>query len=151
MGRSSRCIPVESWIQSSPSARCSFFERSYHRQACFLLPIAHRASLIPFLDSGIIAIYTSDLKRARTTAQNIFDANQTYPSPPFTVSPILREQFFGEAEGTPWNGGAYSSAGLPWEDHRSFRLAEKAESLAEVGARADQGIITYSLHRNRLD
>lgn len=46
------------------------------------------------------AIYTSDLKRAHTTAKNVYEANvATAEKPPFTVSPILREQYFGEAEG----------------------------------------------------
>jgi broad specificity phosphatase PhoE len=41
------------------------------------------------------AIYTSDLKRAHTTAKNVFEANLSDPKPPFTVSPLLREQYFG--------------------------------------------------------
>ncbi|GAA5882023.1 hypothetical protein JCM1840_000404 [Sporobolomyces johnsonii] len=86
----------------------------------------------------ITAIYASDLKRAHTTAKRVWDANKTSPKPPFTVSPLLREQFFGEAEGAPWDAGKYSSAHLPWEDHRAFRLAPNAESLNDVARRADQ-------------
>lgn len=75
------------------------------------------------------AIYTSDLKRAHTTAKSVFDANEaTSSKPPFTVSPILREQFFGKAEGCPWDAGLFNSTHLPWEDHRAFRLAEDGKS-----------------------
>lgn len=45
------------------------------------------------------AIYCSDLKRAHTTASCIHQHNKSTPHPPLTVSPLLREQFFGEAEG----------------------------------------------------
>ncbi|BGP43470.1 hypothetical protein JCM10449v2_007505 [Rhodotorula kratochvilovae] len=90
-----------------------------------------------FADVPITAIYASDLKRAHTTARCIYDANKTSPKPPFTVSPLLREQFFGEAEGAPWDAGKYSSAHLPWEDHRAFCIAPNAESLNDVARRAD--------------
>jgi broad specificity phosphatase PhoE len=46
-------------------------------------------------DGDMTAIYTSDLKRAHTTAKNVFEANLSDPKPPFTVSPLLREQYFG--------------------------------------------------------
>lgn len=52
-----------------------------------------------FADVPITAIYTSDLKRARTTAQAVYDHNQQEPKPTFTVSTLLREQYFGKAEG----------------------------------------------------
>ncbi|SCV68204.1 BQ2448_325 [Microbotryum intermedium] len=91
-----------------------------------------------FQDVPLTAIYTSDLKRAQTTARNVASLNKTQPPPPFTVSPLLREQFFGEAEGWPWNAGLYSSSHLPWEDHRAFRLAPFAESLTDVSIRADK-------------
>ncbi|GAA5901589.1 histidine phosphatase family protein [Sporobolomyces salmoneus] len=91
-----------------------------------------------FKDVPITAIYTSDLKRAQTTARCVYEKNETTPKPPFTVSPLLREQFFGEAEGMPWDAGKYHSAHLPWEDHRAFRLAPNAESLNDVSRRATQ-------------
>ncbi|GAA5998923.1 histidine phosphatase family protein [Rhodotorula paludigena] len=90
-----------------------------------------------FADVPITAIYASDLKRANTTARAIYDANKTSPKPPFTTSPLLREQFFGEAEGEPWDAGKFNSVHLPWEDHRAFRIAPNAESLNDVAARAD--------------
>ncbi|GAA5875016.1 hypothetical protein JCM16303_004977 [Sporobolomyces ruberrimus] len=91
-----------------------------------------------FKDVPITAIYASDLKRAQTTARCVWEKNQSQPKPPFTISPLLREQFFGEAEGMPWDAGRYHSAHLPWEDHRAFRLAPNAESLNDVSARATQ-------------
>ncbi|GAA5840135.1 hypothetical protein JCM11251_000613 [Rhodosporidiobolus azoricus] len=90
-----------------------------------------------FKDVPITAIYASDLKRANTTARKVWEANRVGEKPPFTTSPLLREQFFGEAEGAPWDAGRYSSAHLPWEDHRAFRLAPNAESLNDVAHRAD--------------
>ncbi|KAF8510068.1 phosphoglycerate mutase [Hysterangium stoloniferum] len=54
-----------------------------------------------FSNIPITAMYVSDLKRAHTTAKAIFDA-QDEPKPSFTVSPDLREQHFGIAEGEPW-------------------------------------------------
>ncbi|KAK4703374.1 hypothetical protein P7C70_g2846, partial [Phenoliferia sp. Uapishka_3] len=90
-----------------------------------------------FADVPITAIYCSDLKRARTTAKCILDQNKSDPKPPFTISTLLREQYFGKAEGEPWDAGKFHSAHLPWDDHRAFTLAEEAESLDDVGARAD--------------
>ncbi|GAA6048670.1 hypothetical protein JCM3770_002011 [Rhodotorula araucariae] len=90
-----------------------------------------------FANVPITAIYASDLKRALTTARAIHDLNTTRPKPPLTVSPLLREQFFGEAEGAPWDAGRYHSAHLPWEDHRAFCIAPNAESLNDVARRAD--------------
>ncbi|ORY88465.1 histidine phosphatase superfamily [Leucosporidium creatinivorum] len=90
-----------------------------------------------FEDVPITAIYASDLSRAFTTAKNVHKQNKTNPPPPLTVSPLLREQFFGLAEGEPWDAGRFSSTHLPWEDHRKFKLAPHAESLNDVGRRAD--------------
>ncbi|BGP27730.1 hypothetical protein JCM10295v2_006705 [Rhodotorula toruloides] len=98
-----------------------------------------------FADVPITAIYASDLSRAHTTAKKVYEANKTTPKPPFTVSPLLREQFFGEAEGAPWDAGKYSSAHLPWEDHRAFRLAPNAESLNDVAHRADLALRHFVL------
>ncbi|KAK4047109.1 hypothetical protein OIO90_006311 [Microbotryomycetes sp. JL221] len=94
--------------------------------------------LIPDPKPARTSIYTSDLSRAQTTARNVAAQNRSNPPPPVIVSPLLREQFFGSAEGSPWNSGLYSSSHLPWEDHRRFKLAEHAESLNDVAARADQ-------------
>lgn len=47
------------------------------------------------------AIHASTLKRAFSTAQALYDA-QPEPKPVFTKSLLLREQYFGIAEGRPW-------------------------------------------------
>jgi broad specificity phosphatase PhoE len=46
-------------------------------------------------------IYASPLLRAHATAKAIHDA-QSEPKPSFIVSPLLREQSFGIAEGQKW-------------------------------------------------
>lgn len=79
-----------------------------------------------FADVPITAIYASDLNRANTTARRVWEVNKERNGGievPFTTSPLLREQFFGEAEGAPWDAGRYSSAHMPWEDHRAFQLS----------------------------
>ncbi|KIO33431.1 hypothetical protein M407DRAFT_241045 [Tulasnella calospora MUT 4182] len=53
-----------------------------------------------FAQYPINAIYASPLKRALTTAQQIEKQNQS--KPPLTITPLIREQHFGEAEGNPW-------------------------------------------------
>jgi len=53
-----------------------------------------------FADTHFIAIHASDLKRAFTTAQAVYD-RQKDPKPPFDSSELLREQNFGVAEGNP--------------------------------------------------
>ncbi|KAH8925596.1 phosphoglycerate mutase-like protein [Atractiella rhizophila] len=93
-----------------------------------------------FSEIPITAIYTSDLKRAHSTALAIADANKTSPVPPFSITPLLREQFFGQAEGQPWDKGPFS--GLPWEDQRKFKF-EGGESLEDVSRRADTFIKSF--------
>ncbi|KAG8972621.1 hypothetical protein FRC05_009731 [Tulasnella sp. 425] len=53
-----------------------------------------------FAKYPIAAIFASPLKRALTTAQQIEKQNQS--KPPLTITPLIREQHFGEAEGNPW-------------------------------------------------
>ncbi|KIY63913.1 phosphoglycerate mutase-like protein [Cylindrobasidium torrendii FP15055 ss-10] len=52
-----------------------------------------------FSSTKFTSIYTSDLQRAYSTAQAIFE-RQPAPTPPLVTSELLREQHFGEAEGT---------------------------------------------------
>ncbi|KPV73412.1 uncharacterized protein RHOBADRAFT_38580 [Rhodotorula graminis WP1] len=91
-----------------------------------------------FADVPITAIYASDLKRAYTTARCIHDANRSTPKPPFTLSPLLREQFFGEAEGAPVLS---RTVGTGADSLRVFAVAHSiapnAESLNDVARRAD--------------
>ncbi|KAG9085950.1 hypothetical protein FRC06_003347 [Ceratobasidium sp. 370] len=70
-------------------------------------------------------IFTSDLKRARSTAQAIYDA-QPQPKPPLVVTQHLREQHFGDAEGKTWMS--------PEGRGGKFR---NGESLDDVARRAD--------------
>lgn len=51
----------------------------------------------------IDAIYSSDLKRASTTAHVLLEANTTIPPPPLVQTQSLREQYFGQAEGKNWD------------------------------------------------
>lgn len=94
-----------------------------------------------FSEVPIDSIFTSDLKRAATTAHSVH--TQSTNPPPIVVSRYLREQFFGSAEGHPWNEGPYDSsvrANMGWEDSRQFRLAADGESLDDVAVRADAAL-----------
>lgn len=55
-----------------------------------------------FADTRFTAVHASDLKRAFTTAQALYD-HQRDPKPSFDSSELLREQNFGVAEGKPWS------------------------------------------------
>ncbi|KAI0632352.1 phosphoglycerate mutase-like protein [Trametes polyzona] len=93
------------------------------------------------------AVYASPLKRALWTGQAVQEA-QPDPKPPLEVSPLLREQHFGVAEGHPWQWG--ETPGLTLEDHfaqglypvlheRGQKFPE-GESLDDLFARAKQAI-----------
>ncbi|KAL5482447.1 hypothetical protein ACEPAI_9041 [Sanghuangporus weigelae] len=93
------------------------------------------------------AIYTSDLKRAHTTAQAILDA-QPEPKPSFTVSKDLREQHFGVAEGRPWSLKAvenlsreeqYARGIYPVIYNRKDKFPD-GESLNDLQARAERAV-----------
>ncbi|KAK7048398.1 histidine phosphatase superfamily [Favolaschia claudopus] len=89
------------------------------------------------------AIYSSPLKRAALTAQAIQNQQQT-GSPPHLMTPLLREQHFGVAEGKPSTGKRdpdiplseqYSRGIFPHSMSRSERYPE-GESLEDVYDRA---------------
>jgi broad specificity phosphatase PhoE len=100
-----------------------------------------------FADTHFTAIHASDLKRAFTTAQALYDG-QREPKPTFDSSELLREQYFGVAEGKPWS----------YIPSRSFNLEEEmakgvypvlhgndekfpgGESISELGQRAKEAI-----------
>ncbi|KAL5519845.1 hypothetical protein ACEPAG_1505 [Sanghuangporus baumii] len=93
------------------------------------------------------AIYTSDLKRAYTTAQAILNA-QPEPKPSFKVSKDLREQHFGVAEGRPWSlkgvenlsrEEQYARGIYPVIYNRKDKLPD-GESLNDLQARAERAM-----------
>ncbi|TXT04984.1 hypothetical protein VHUM_03804 [Vanrija humicola] len=89
--------------------------------------------------TDISAIYASPLKRALWTAQQIEEQNETVPKPTLTQSPLLREQYFGIAEGKPFgseNGGFTRMPG------RDFRFPE-GETLNDVRKRANEAIAEF--------
>ncbi|TFK57767.1 phosphoglycerate mutase-like protein, partial [Pluteus cervinus] len=55
-----------------------------------------------FKTVNLDAIYSSDLKRAHSTALALNDARPAEQQIPLTVNPKLREQHFGIAEGHKW-------------------------------------------------
>ncbi|KAI0259833.1 phosphoglycerate mutase [Gloeopeniophorella convolvens] len=100
-----------------------------------------------FADTHFTAIHASDLKRAFTTAQAIYDG-QKDPKPSFDSSKLLREQHFGTAEGKPWS--YETQPGLTLEEHMAKGIYPvlyedderfpEGESLNELAARARQAI-----------
>lgn len=99
-----------------------------------------------FSSTHFTAIYTSDLLRAHTTAEALRASQPASSSLPFTVSPLLREQHFGQAEGGQWTWSPdpalsaeeyYTKGIFPAliERHEKFPGGESADDLAR---RADQ-------------
>lgn len=80
-------------------------------------------------------MFASDLKRAHTTALAIH-SSQPNPKPPLTVTQLIREQHFGEAEGKPWMGGQGQSQWAQPEG-RDGKFKD-GESLNDVGRRGDE-------------
>ena len=92
-------------------------------------------------------IYASPLKRAFSTAQAVLAA-QSEPKPLFTVSPDVREQHFGIAEGQPWSYHAdarlareelYAKGVFPVILNRQDRFPE-GESLEDLQNRTERAI-----------
>lgn len=98
-------------------------------------------------NTRFVAIYASTLKRALWTGQAVREA-QADPKPPLTESLLLREQYFGEAEGHPWSWN--QTPGLTLEEHFAKGiwpvLHERSqkfpggESLDDLAARASEAI-----------
>lgn len=93
------------------------------------------------------AIHASPLKRAFSTAEALHSSQQE-PKPPLLVSPLLREQHFGAAEGQPWSMTLHPDLSL--EEHferqiwpvlpgRAAKFPE-GESLNDLQARAEKAI-----------
>ncbi|KAK7463040.1 hypothetical protein VKT23_007624 [Stygiomarasmius scandens] len=92
-------------------------------------------------------IYASPLLRAHSTAQAIHDA-QPDPKPAFIVTPDIREQHFGVAEGKPWS--YYRPPGKSTEDlikegvypvlyERDEKFPE-GESMDDLRERAERAV-----------
>ncbi|KAI6130006.1 histidine phosphatase superfamily [Pisolithus thermaeus] len=114
-----------------------------------------------FADTHLTIIYTSPLKRAHMTATALRDA-QSEPKPTLVISPLLREQHFGAAEGRAWSIRQDPNRTL--EEHfandqypvlydRSQRFPG-GESLDDLAARADEAVcqlvLPHTLQAARL-
>ncbi|ELU36987.1 histidine phosphatase superfamily domain-containing protein [Rhizoctonia solani AG-1 IA] len=84
----------------------------------------------------ITHMFASDLKRAHSTAQAIYDT-QPDPKPPLTITDLLREQHFGEGEGKPWGQAKWDQ---PQGRDGKF---SGGESLNDVARRGDRFYETY--------
>ncbi|KDQ62327.1 hypothetical protein JAAARDRAFT_30223 [Jaapia argillacea MUCL 33604] len=92
-------------------------------------------------------IHASDLKRAYSTAQAVYDAHPD-PKPPFTKHASLREQHFGEAEGKKWV--THPEPGLTIDDHYALGVYPvlsgpherfpNGESSIDLAQRADSAV-----------
>jgi len=116
-----------------------------------LLPQQARALGKFFADTHFTAIHASDLKRAFTTAQALYD-EQREPKPTFDSSALLREQHFGVAEGKPWSYNPSRSFNLEEEmakgvypvPHEDEKFPE-GESIDELAQRAKEAITALVL------
>ncbi|KAL7279988.1 hypothetical protein ACG7TL_006399 [Trametes sanguinea] len=108
--------------------------------------VGQSLSKVPFA-----AIYASPLKRALWTGQAVQEA-QPDPKPPLTVSPLLREQHFGVAEGHPWQWNQDPNLTLEehfardiWpvlhERHQKFPEGESLDDLFERAKKAIDELI----------
>jgi broad specificity phosphatase PhoE len=112
---------------------CNFFKF----QSTLLIPMQQARALGASLaDVPFAVIYSSSLKRASMTAAALHEA-QPAPQPPFIISPLLREQHFGVAEGKPWG---YSISGTKMDDPYSHLLHgfPEGESQNDLHNRAER-------------
>jgi broad specificity phosphatase PhoE len=112
--------------------------RTYHAYTQQAKACGESFSTIP-----LTTIYASPLNRAHTTAQAILTA-QPAPQPPFIVSPDLREQHFGLAEGEPWT---YDPSAQVDVERKIFPVLHgrdeqypQGESLNDLALRATRAI-----------
>ncbi|KAG8733035.1 hypothetical protein FRC10_000465 [Ceratobasidium sp. 414] len=87
-----------------------------------------------FASYSITHMFASDLKRAHSTARAIYDA-QPDPKPSLTITQLIREQGFGDAEGKPWSPAPGSQWSQPESRDGKF---ENGESLNDVARRGDK-------------
>ncbi|PWZ02289.1 hypothetical protein BCV70DRAFT_156846 [Testicularia cyperi] len=98
-----------------------------------------------FANVSLTAIYSSDLRRASMTAEEILKANRSIPPPPLVQSKSLREQNFGQAEGQSYASAEWAQ-GSSGQDARVFRFPD-GESLEEVNARIAKAVRQFVLPR----
>ena len=117
-----------------------------------MLPQQARALGEFFVDTHFTAIHASDLKRAFTTAQALYDG-QREPKPTFDSSALLREQHFGVAEGKPWSYNSSGSFNLEEEMAKGLypvllgndEKFPEGESINELAQRAKEAITALIL------
>ena len=157
-----RCAPEQPWWAFDPpisSIQGTHRRRTRNeREALGRVPESLPGWITPYLQQAralghslsnvrFAAIYASTLKRALWTGQAVRDA-QDDPKPPLTESLLLREQYFGEAEGHPWSWN--QTPGLSLEEHFAKGiwpvLHERSqnfpggESLEDLAVRASKAI-----------
>ncbi|KAJ8073748.1 hypothetical protein PM082_012026 [Marasmius tenuissimus] len=103
-----------------------------------------------FSTTQFTAIYASPLLRAYQTAEAVRDGSQQQPPLTIIKNPKLREQYFGIAEGKPWEAAmpqdsyptleeAYANGVFPVLVGRDERFPE-GESLNDLGRRTAEAI-----------
>jgi len=105
-----------------------------------------------FTDTHFAAVHTSDLQRAFTTAQALYNG-QRDPKPTFDSSELLREQNFGVAEGKPWSHDSRRSINLEEEMAKGVyptlrghnEKFPEGESINELAQRAKKAVDAFVL------
>lgn len=95
--------------------------------------------------SDLLAVYSSDLKRARETAEVLVACNHSVPPPTLVHTRALREQFFGEMEGKNWKDADWRPPTA--HDARDARFEGGGESFEDVGARMRSAARRYIIPR----
>ncbi|KAL1916592.1 uncharacterized protein VTP21DRAFT_5783 [Calcarisporiella thermophila] len=92
-------------------------------------------------------IYSSDLQRARNTAESILNRNRYRSSTPHIITdPRIREQNFGELEGSPWRIWHLKKL---WNRTEPFPGGESAEQLLKRATEVLDEILEKFLYREK--
>ncbi|PWN39737.1 hypothetical protein IE81DRAFT_258828 [Ceraceosorus guamensis] len=95
--------------------------------------------------SELLAVYSSDLKRARETAEILVASNHTVPPPTLVHTRALREQYFGVMEGKSWKETDWKPPTA--NDDRDQKFEGGGESFEDVGARMRSAARRYIIPR----
>ncbi|CEH14973.1 gpmB [Ceraceosorus bombacis] len=95
--------------------------------------------------SELLAVYSSDLKRARETAEILVASNHTVPPPTLVHTRALREQYFGVMEGKSWKETDWKPPTA--NDDRDKKFEGGGESFEDVGARMRSAARRYIIPR----